>query len=273
VGLRSAADTVRQLVFRDLGVPLAPALVRPAQGLAGRHVAVSIHEVPALVFTIDEQVPAAEIGDAVVAEVLPLMRNRAAEFIGIAETQVLLDQLEQIAPATVRQVVPKPVSVTLLSEILRRLVEEGLSVRDLKRILEALSQVAPTDKDPLNLTEFVRAQMRRTISYGLTLGRPDLGVYLLDPTIEDTVRGAVSRTSAGSYLTLAPAAARDIVEAVRRAMSPDLESGSTPVLMTHPDIRRFVRKLIENDMPQVKVVSFAELLPEVTLQPVATVSV
>ena len=115
--------------------------------------------------------------------------------------------------------------------------------------------------------------MRRSITFGVTLGQQDLGVYLLDPTIEDTVRSAVSRTTAGSYLTLAPAAARDIVEAIRRAMSRELGSSSSPVLMTHPDIRRFVRKLIENDLPQVKVISFAELLPEITVKPVATVSV
>ena len=77
-------------------------------------------------------------------------------------------------------------SLTLLADILRRLVEEGVSARDLKAVLEALAQVAHVDKDPLNLAEFVRSQMRRSITHDLTGGNRELGVYLLDPQIEDT---------------------------------------------------------------------------------------
>jgi len=201
------------------------------------------------------------------------LRERAADFLGIAEAQVLLDQLEQVAPATVRQVVPKPVTVTLLADVLRRLVEEGVSIRDLRAVLEALSQVANVDKDPLNLAEFVRAQLRRPITHRLTAGSRELAVVLLDPVIEDTVRSAVQRTAAGSFLTLAPAAGRDIVSAVKRAAS---EAGrsfdtddSAPIVLTQPDIRRFVRKLLETDLPYVRVVSYAELLPEVSLKPLA----
>jgi type III secretion protein V len=231
----------------------------------------SIHEVPAKVLPVAADVTDDRLAENLVAQILPLLRERAADFVGIGETQVLLDELEQVAPATVRQVIPKPVSVTLLADVLRRLVEEGLCVRDLRGILEALAQVAPSDKDPLTLAEFVRAQMRRTISYQLTQGRPELSAYLLDPMIEETIRGAISRTPSGSFLTLAPAAGRDVVGAVRRVLSPGLDSQTAPVILTRPDIRRFVRKLIETDLPMVRVVSYAELLPELAIRPVATV--
>ena len=78
----------------------------------------------------------------------------------MAEVQRLLDELEPFAPATVRNVVPKPVSLVLLTDVMRRLVEEGVSVRDLRGVLEALSGVAATEKDPLNLAEYVRSQAR-----------------------------------------------------------------------------------------------------------------
>jgi len=88
---------------------------------------------------------------------------------------------------------------------------------------------------------------------------------LLEPQIEEAIRAAVSRTPAGSFLTLAPAAARDVVSAVRRA----LQSSETPgIVLTQPDIRRFVRKLLELDLRDVRVVSYAELLPEVAIRPV-----
>src|SRR5579872_6215701 len=114
--------------------------------------------------------------------------------------------------------------------------------------------------------------MRRAITFRLTAGSGQLDVVLLDPLLEDTVRRAVTRTAAGSFLTLPPQAARDVLAAIRRAVAATgaRETGATVpggnaasvVLLTQPDIRRFVRKLIEAELPDVWVVSFAELLPE-----------
>ena len=270
-GLRSAATALRELVFRELGVPLPPARLSVNRALPPRHVVLALQELPARVLTVPETVADAAVAEAVVGGVLPLLRQRAADFLGIAETQGLLDQLEHIAPATVRQVVPKPISVTQLADVLRRLVEERHSVRDLKGILESLALVGHVEKDALNLAEFVRSQQRRSITHSLTQGRAELGVLLLDASLEDTIRGAVSRTSAGSFLTLAPAAARDIVTAVKRALEP--LGASVPPVLTQPDIRRFVKKLLEVDLPELRVVSYAELLPEIAINPLATARV
>src|SRR6185436_7305503 len=111
-------------------------------------------------------------------------------------------------------------------------------------------------------------QLRRALTFRLTRGANQLGVVLIDPTIEDTVRRAITRTPAGAFLTLAPAAARDVVAALRRAAS-EASDQTSLVILTQPDIRRFVRKLVETELPDAIVVSFAELLPEVTLRPVA----
>jgi type III secretion protein V len=269
-GLRSAAVAVQELVFRELGVPLPAARVAVQSELPPRHVLVSLRELPARVIALPAEVPNEGVAEAVVLQVLPLMRERAVDFLGIAETQGLLDRLEQLAPATVRQVVPKPIAVTQLADVLRRLVEERLSVRDLKSILESLAVVGQTEKDPLNLAEFVRSQQRRAITHGLTRGGRELSVLLLDSVIEETVRSAISRTAAGSFLTLAPAAARDVVSAVRRALEP--LGAPLPPILTQPDIRRFVRKLLEVDLPDLKVVSYAELLPEIAVKPLAKAS-
>ena len=152
----------------------------------------------------------------------------------------MLDALEQFAPATVRNVVPKPVSLMLLVDVLRRLVEEGVSVRDLRAILEALSSAATIEKDPLTLTELVRAQLRRPITFSLTRGAGHLGVYLLDPAIEETLRRSITRTPNGAFLTLAPAASRDVIASLRRALdeNPLPRNGAAGrVVLTQPDIR------------------------------------
>jgi type III secretion protein V len=188
--------------------------------------------------------------------------------VGIAETQMLLDQLEQVAPPLPRQVVPKPISLALLADILRRLVEEGVSIRDLRGILEALATAPPTDKDPLSLAEFVRSHLRRATTFQLTGGLPSLAVYLLDPEVEETVRGAVQRTPSGSFLALSPKAARDILTSIRQVVaSAPPPAGHPAVLLTQPDVRRFVRKLVEAEFPEMRVVSYAELMPEISLRP------
>jgi type III secretion protein V len=272
-GLRSAILSLRAQVFSELGVPLPAPRVRARPDLGTRLVVLSLHEVPAKILSVSPDVGEERFVAWTRERTLELLRARAADFLGLAEVQRLLDELEQFAPATVRNVVPKPVSLVLLTDVLRRLVEERIGVRDLRGILESLSTIATTEKDPLNLAEYARSQMRRAITFRLTGGLGELGVVLIDPLIEDTIRRAVTRTAAGAFLTLPPQAARDVLAAVRRAVASAQSSMATdrevPVLLTQPDIRRFVRKLIEGELPDVWVVSFAELLPEVALKPVA----
>ncbi len=271
LGIRGRAIALREIIFSELGVPTPAPRVRAVSGLPPRHALVSLHEVPAKLVEIDASLDESGAIDHVTNAAADLLRSRAADFLGMSETQRLLDELEQFAPAVVRNVVPKPVSLTLLADVLRRLVEERIGVRDLRAILEALAIVASTEKDPLNLAEFVRGQLRRVITFKLTRGSPQLGVYLLDPMIEDTVRRAIARTPNGAFLTLAPPATRDVVAAIRRALREGAteQADHAPILLTQPDIRRFVRKLVETDMPELTVVSFAELLPEISLRPLA----
>ncbi len=268
-GVRARAIALRDTLFRELGVPLPAPRVRINPELPDGHAVVHLYEVPAQVVScVGALDPAERIADAAHA----LLRRRAADFLGLAETQRLLDELEQFAPATVRNVVPKPVPLATLADVLRRLVEEEIAVRDLRAILEALATVAGIEKDPLNLAEFVRTQLRRAITFRLTRGAPELGVHLLDATLEDAIRRAITRTPNGAFLTLPPAAARDVLSAIRRALSEGREHADPdmpPVILTQPDIRRFVRKLIEPELPTVVVVSFAELLPEISLRPLA----
>jgi type III secretion protein V len=270
-GLGSATREIREQVFAELGVPLPPARVRTRTDLERRCVVLAVHEVPARVLRVPDEVEDGAVAAWVRPPILELLKARAADFLGLAEVQRLLDELESFAPATVRNVIPKPVSLVLLADVLRRLVEERVSVRDLRSVLEALSTLAATEKDPLNLAEYLRGQARRAITFRLTGGVGRLDVVLLDPVLEDTVRRAITRTPGGSFLTLPPPAARDVIASVRRAVADAAATApeSPAVILTQPDIRRFVSKLLESELPDVWVVSFAELLPEVALKPVA----
>jgi type III secretion protein V len=272
--LRAMTIAMRTRLFAELGVPLPVPRVRVRPDLAARRVLVSVHEVPASVLEIPPEVDDHALVGWVESRMAALLRRRAADFLGLAEVQRLLDELEAFAPATVRNVVPRPLSLVVLTDVLRRLVDEQVSIRDLRAILEALSTMASTEKDPLLLAEHARGQLRRATTFRLTGGRGQLEVVVMDPVLEDTVRRAITRTAAGAFLTLPPQAARDVLASVKAACASvasasRASSDEHAVLLTQPDIRRFVRKLTEAELPDLFVISYADLLPEVALKPVA----
>jgi type III secretion protein V len=252
-------------------VPLPEAAITRDAELAPRSVRLSIREIPTKTWSISASVTEAELATELARDLAAALAPRASSFLGLAETQALLDEIELTAPVLVRQVVPKPVALPVLAEVLKKLVDERVSIRDLRSILEALAGAANLEKDPLGLAEFVRSQLRRSITFRLAGSSNELPVLVLDGMLEDTVRSAIQRTPAGSFLALAPAATRDIVHAVRRAVTAWPAPGRA-VLLTQPDIRRFVRKLLEAELPELTVVSSVELSPELTVRAVARVT-
>jgi len=199
-----------------------------------------------------------------------MVQRRAHELVGLQEVQSMLDQLERAYPALVRNVVPKPVGLPLLTDVLRRLAEEGVSIRPLREILEALATYAPGERDPIALTELVRASLRRQVTYRHARDGV-LPVYLLDPAIEEAIRDSIQRTATGSYIAMPPDMARDVVEAVRRETGEGGE-GEAVCLLTQADVRRFTRRLLEVELPGLVVLSYQELAPEVTVQPLARIA-
>ena len=186
----------------------------------------------------------------------------------------MLDQLEKAFPAIVKEVVPKVVNVLKLTDILGRLVEEEISIRDLRGILQALAEYGQVEADNVMLTEHVRSSLRRYVSHKFARGTGTLVVYLLDPQIEEAIRGSIKRTSAGTHLALEPDIAQEIVQAVKTECGHLPPSAQRPVILTAMDIRRYVRKLLEYEFnPPFSVVSFQELSPDLNIQPVARISI
>jgi len=197
-------------------------------------------------------------------------RQYANEFIGIQEVRAILEFMEKSFPDLIKEVT-RLVPMQKMTEILRRLVQEQVSIKDLRTILEALSEWAQSEKDTVLLTEYVRSSLKRFISYKYSQGQSVLSVYLLDPEIEDMVRGAIKQTSAGSYLALDPDTVQLILHSVRNTVAPTPPGGQPPVLLTAIDVRRFVRKLIEGEFPDLAVVSYQEIVPEIRIQPLGRV--
>ncbi|WP_224249382.1 type III secretion system export apparatus subunit SctV [Hyalangium gracile] len=209
----------------------------------------------------------------IILHLAAILRRNAREFVGVQEVQTMLDQLEKAFPAIIKEVVPKVVNVLKLTDILQRLVEEEISVRDLRGILQALAEQGQVEADNVMLTEHVRSAMRRYISHKYARGTGTLVVYLLDPQIEEAIRGSIKRTSAGTHLALEPEIAQEIVQAVKSECGHLPPSAQRPVILTAMDIRRYVRKLLEYEFnPPFSVLSYQELAPDLNIQPVARIS-
>ena len=201
-----------------------------------------------------------------------VLRKNAAEFVGIQEVQNMLEQLEQAFPALVKEVVPKAVSPFQLTDILRRLVEEEISIRDLRSILQALAEWGQVENDTVMLTEYVRNALKRYISHKYTRGGNTLVVYLLDPQIEETVRSSIQHTQSGSYLALEPEITQEILTAVRNEVGNLPPTAQNPVILTTMEIRRYFRKLVELEFPHLAVLSYQELSPDMNIQPIARIT-
>jgi type III secretion protein V len=200
------------------------------------------------------------------------LRRHARSFVGLQETAEMIERLEKVYPALVRETVPKVITIAQLADVLRRLVDEGVSIRDLRTILECLSEQGVHHNDGVMLTESVRAAMSLQIGHayaGLT-GR--LSVVLLDPMIEDAIRAGITHVPGGSYVALEPELRRGILSAIARTLHPVVQAGVRPVILTQAEIRRYMRKLVEEDLPDVAVLSFSELPGQLAVQPLGRVS-
>ncbi len=208
--------------------------------------------------------------DVMILHLSYFYKKYASEFLGIQEVRGILEFIEKSYPDLIKEVT-RLVPLQKLTEIFRRLVEEQISIKDLRSILEALSEWAQTEKDTVVLTEYIRSSLKRYISYKYSRGQSTLSVYVIDPEIEDLVKAAIKQTSSGSYLALDPDSVQMILQAARQVIVPTPPEGQTPVLLATLDVRRFIRKLMEGEFPDLPVLSYQEIVPEIKIQPLGRI--
>ncbi|MBR4946739.1 MAG: FHIPEP family type III secretion protein, partial [Kiritimatiellae bacterium] len=195
-----------------------------------------------------------------------VLRRYAHEFLSLQETRLLFDHMEREAPELVREV-QRVLPLQKITDVLQRLVQEGICIRDLKRITQTLIEWGQKEKDTVLLVEYVRSALCRYISYKFSGGQNIIAAYLLDPALEEKIRKAVRQTSSGSYLAMDPATVRSILAVVRKTIGDLSRIPQKPVIIVSVDIRRYFRKMIERDYYELPVLSFQELSQEINIQP------
>jgi flagellar biosynthesis protein FlhA len=160
-----------------------------------------------------------------------------------------------------------------VQKVLRNLLRESVSVRDLRTILESLIELAPQTRDAEQLTEHLRQRLSRQITASLTGPDGSISTLVLDPQVEDMFRRSLREIAAGTGGALDPEMARRIGIALEAAVGRLASAGRAPVLVTGPDIRRYLRAFAERRCPQLAVISFREVEPDVQIRAFETVSV
>jgi flagellar biosynthesis protein FlhA len=202
-----------------------------------------------------------------------VIKKHAHELIGRQEVQQLLDNLSASFPKVVEELVPGLLNLGTVLRVIKNLLKENVSIRDLRTILETLADYASVTKDPDILTEFVRQALGRYIVEQFKRDDDVLFLITLDREIEEIVAEAVQHTDQGSYLAIEPATAQQIVNSIRSLQDKFDQSGTSPVLIASPNIRRHVKYLTERFVTNLAVLSHNEIPPHIKIQSLGVVTI
>lgn len=192
----------------------------------------------------------------------------AADFIGVQETRFLMDSMESSHAELVKEV-QRQMPIGRIADVLQRLVGEGISIRDLRSILEALTEWSPREKDPIMLTEYARVALRRHITTRYRGNEPWISGWMIGDRIEEMIRESIRQTAAGSYSALEATQSQAIIQGIRQHVGDG--DPRHAVLITAIDVRRFVRKIVEREYAGLHVLSFQELGDEVELRVIGNI--
>jgi flagellar biosynthesis protein FlhA len=209
----------------------------------------------------------------VATHISEVIKRYSHELVGRQEMQQLLDNVAVSAPKVVEELIPGLINLGTVLRVVKNLLKEEVSIRDMRTILETLADYASLTKDPDVLTEFVRQGLGRFIVDQYKLEDDTLCLVTLDREIEDIIAEAIQPSDQGSYLAIEPNTAQQIITMIRSMADRFNLSGAQPVLLASPSIRRHVRKLIERFVPHMGVLSHNEIPQNVKIQSLGVVSI
>ncbi len=196
-----------------------------------------------------------------------VMRRQAHQFLGVQEVNFLITKMSTDYPDLVKEML-RAVPLQKVADILRRLVQEGVSVRNLRDVFESLAEWGQREKDVVLLCEYARMGLKRQLSNRHAGIARTLRAVLVGPDVEDKFRQSIRVTNAGSYLALDTEIAAQVLERLRALLAGVPAGPGAPVLPSSMDIRRYVRSLIENELYELPVLSYQELSSDIRIQTV-----
>ena len=200
-----------------------------------------------------------------------VIKRHAHELLSRQDVQTLLDNVKTNYPAVVEDLVPKQLSLGEVQKVLCNLLREGVSIRDLVTILETLSDYASFTRDSDVLTEYVRQGLGRAIS--MSFITPDNSdVITLDPELERMILDSVQKTEMGSYLAIEPSVTNKILKNLSTLIERITQLGKQPIVLASPMVRLYFKRLTEQSIPGLVVLSYNELEPSTEVRSIGMVT-
>ena len=200
-----------------------------------------------------------------------VLRDNASELLSHDETQQLLDKLAAKSPKLVEDLVPGKMALGIITRTLQQLLSEGVAIRDMRSIVEALSEAAGKTQDPDQLTAYVRPKLGRMIVQDLVEAKDSLPVMTLAPDLEQLLHNVLSNGAPGQSVVIEPGLAESLFAALREAGRTVEEDGNPAVLVVAPSIRPWLSKMVRHRIPEMTVLSYTEIPDDQAVKVIYTV--
>jgi flagellar biosynthesis protein FlhA len=212
-----------------------------------------------------------DLSTIVATHLTEVLKTNLSELFGRQELVKVLDTFKEENPKIVSDLVPEIMTLGTVLKVLQNLLREGVSVRDLRTILETLAEFGPTTKDSELLTEYARQSLYRSITEKVKGATGEVALFNVDPSLEQLVARSIIHTESGSQANLDAKVVQTILSSLNEKIEEATSQGEKMVVLCSPPIRRAFKKLTEKFIPNMIVVSHNELSPDVNVRSLGTV--
>lgn len=213
-----------------------------------------------------------EPGAVIATHLMETVRRHADEILTRDATKHLLDELHHSSPMVVDELIPGVLKLSEVQQILQLLLREQVPIRQLGTILEVLGDYAPKTKDPILLTDFVRARLARTLSTKYRDENNTLNVVMLDPTLEDQVQAGFEYTEHGMFVRLSPNAIDHLCQKILKEIEKLTQMNLPPIVLVNPKIRVALKHITSASIPGLIVLSYNEVTHDTQVLSVGVVT-
>ena len=208
---------------------------------------------------------------AVATHLNKVLRDNASDLLSHDEVQQLLDKLTAKSPKLVEDLVPSKLSLGVLTRTLQSLLSDGVSIRDMRTIVETLSEVSARTQDPEQLTALVRPRLGRMIVQSLVDDKETLSVMTLDPGLEQLLHNVLQQQGQGQSMVIEPGLAERLFSALRDGAKAVEDLGHSAVLVVSPAIRPWLAKSVRHRVSELIILSYGEIPDDQAVKVVHTV--
>ncbi|AWW26413.1 flagellar biosynthesis protein FlhA [Acetobacterium carbinolicum] len=234
--------------------------IEPAYGIKGKWITENEKELAEVYgYTVIDAL------SVIVTHMSEVIKKHMHELLSRQDINTLLENVSKSNPAIVDDVIPNIISIADFQKILINLLNEGIPIRDLESILETLGDHGMNIKDTDMLTEYVRQKLKRTITRKYTDGN-SIKVIALDQEIENIILNSAKKNEHGTYLAIDPQVVQTIVEKVTEQIEKLKEIIDHSIILTSPIVRIYFKRLIEQFLADLTVLSFNEIDTNIQIQ-------